>query len=490
MGMKPFIVGLIALTLPPLTAAGSGALPPLPNGKSVITEDPQSGFDDRPREIFHEICRLDMKPHSPLTESEQECRDWAKYVERVSLNDAKTEYTFKPVNAQDVPTRERARRFYEWNPPTGKGTGAMIAAHIHQDIEVFRYATPKHQAVFRKYCAGTNPNCANAPMVYLANEESWVDAFGAAYGANTPLNGDRTPGEMLLTNGTQLSQEVIDALNRLHALHGRTGRVHLVGGKKVLSAEIEAAITKMGWEVSRSGGATRVETIANLRPRASRPIAGGKDFFTLVRGFANPGESETAAYADAVNTSFDYSPVYVTNSDHLPEVIKADIQQASGEGQLFGWANGHLLRVYGGKKAVSHQVIEDFKTIPTQGVDRQGRRAPITVQGVTRIGGLTRYHTAVSTVRDQLPESPRFAKALVLVDGDSENLFKTAFVARGLSNVAYTQGDQIPEPTAQLLRDFGRPDRDLVPSPEHRMVFCYASKQACAKAREILYANP
>lgn len=491
MAIKPFIATLATLTMLPAGATLAGAFPNPPvMGKGTITEDRQSGFDNRPREIFHEICKPDMKPHNPLTESEGECRDWASYVERVSLNDTTVEYAFKPVNDRDVPTRQSARRFYEWNPPSGEGNGAMIAAHIHQDIETFRYASPKHRAAFRGYCPGTEPNCDNAPVVYLANEDSWVDAFGAAYGANASFHGNRAPGELLLTNGKTLSAEVRDALERLKAIHGKAGRVHLVGGSKVLNPKIEEELRKLGWTTTRSGGATRVETIANMRPTGANPIVGNVNFVTLVRGFAHPGESETAAYADAVNTRFDYSHVYVTNSDHLPDAIKADMQRASQEGQLFGWARAHGLRVYGGKKAVSDAVVQQFSQIPTQGTDARGNKGPIGIKGVARISGPTRYDTAARTVRDQMPESPRWAKALVLVDGDSEGLYKTAFVSRAISNVAYTQGNTIPGPTADLLRDFGRPDRDLTPSPEHRMVFCYASSQACAAARQILYSNP
>ena len=491
MSVKPVITAMAVLAVLPTGAALADDRTYVPpQGKGVVTEDQISGFDNRPREIFHEICRLDMKPHHPLTESEGECRDWAKYVERVSLADVNVEYAFKPANKADTATRQSARRFYEWNPPSGDQNGALIAAHIHQDIQTFRYATPKHSASFRRYCPGTEPNCANTPMVYLANESSWVDAFGAAYGANTPFNGNRAPGEMLLTRGDRLSSEVVDALHRLVALNGKPGTVHLVGGTKVLSPALEEEIRRLGWKTTRSAGLTRVETIAAMRPSASNPIAGNRHFVTLVRGFAGQGQSESSAYADAVNARFDYSQVYVTNSDHLPDVIKADMMRASAEGQLFGWARAHGLRVYGGTKAVSDQVVAQFQAIPTQGKDQHGRPAPIQVASVTRIGGATRFHTAARTVRDQMPESPRWAKALVLVDGASEDLYKTALVSRALGNVAFTQGDTIPEPTAALLRDFGRPDRDLVPAPEHRMVFCYASAKACEAARGILYANP
>ncbi|WP_336250861.1 cell wall-binding repeat-containing protein [Stomatohabitans albus] len=490
MGIKPLLFAFAALATIPATAVmGGQSAPILLPGKAAITEDHQYGFDNRPREIFHEICRLDLKPHNPLTESEPECRDWATYVERVSLNDVNVEYDFKPVNTSDIPTRQSARRFYEWNPPTGPGTGSVIAAHIFQDIETFRYATPEHQQVFRNYCPGTEPQCANIPVVYLANEDSWVDALGASYGANAAFNGNRAPGDMLLTNGDHLSQEVIDALNRIQKRSGKPGRVHLVGGTTVLAPAIEQTLTQMGWQVTRSGGLTRVETIINMRPTASKPIAGGKHFVTLVRGFAQPGSSESGAYADAVNVRFEYSDIYVTNTDHLPDVIAADLMQASADGQLFGWANSHALRIYGGTQAVSDRVVNTIVRVPTRGTDRAGRPAQIGFNGINRIAGATRFHTAAQAVRNGMPESPRWAKALVLVDGEREDLFKTAFPARSLTNVAYVQGDTIPAPTRSLLRDFGRPDRDMVPAPEHRMVFCYASAAACAQAREILYTG-
>lgn len=420
------------------------------------------------------------------------------------LHDAKVEYDFKALTSvPDQPTRQSARRFYEWNPPQDIDQGALIAAHIYRDIETFRYAAPSHNRLFgvsidaEQITDGDYTDADAIPQFYLANERSWVDMAGAfrlAAGAQVGV-----PGDVLLTKKDKLSPEVRETLLRAQQRAGKKGNVHIVGGELAVTPGVANEIAAMGWTVQRTGGATRIDTIANANKpwKSELPKKEAEAVLTITRGYASEGAHESGAYADLLSApALSYADlVYVTHSDRLADRVMDDIKRHATQhgGRIRAQINLSGI-IVGGPVAISPHVEHQIKSLKVPGVDDFGKPVATIPTGVKRMPGANRFETNALAYKSQFPERMNalpYKKMLVLVDGESDTTFQVGFAARGLDYlVVYTQGEHLPEPTRQILEAFGNPESYLEVSDGHRAVFCYASASACAKAREIVTAQP
>lgn len=417
------------------------------------------------------------------------------------VGDGDVEYEFKTASSEDTPTRQSARRFYEWNPPKGEDVGSLISAHIYQDMETFRFAHPTHEKFFtnKKSNQHSGTKYTNQ-MIYLANENSWPDMLAATSMAARRFHGrDQLHNGFILTtsNRDQLDPETKAIFARLVAEKSWV-HVAIVGGEKVISPKIEQELEAMGVVIrGRFGGQDRIETMVAAFPKYAVPDFSSRPILT--RGYKSEGGDETAAYVDTINLPFHSNPMLLTTTEHLHPVVDEFLTKGKS---LYLDANLLGSRIVGGPAAVSpavehrlNQIVRhvdpannDEPEINRWKVERLEKELPKTVDyEVDRIQGGSRYETAYNTLNEKNQLVPRHHKMFILVDGNDPELFKTAYPARGLGSVLLTQGDEIPEPTRKALENFRGLDKVEQPGNEHRLMFCYASAQACTKAREILY---
>ncbi|MCR5183059.1 MAG: cell wall-binding repeat-containing protein [Clostridia bacterium] len=202
-------------------------------------------------------------------------------------------------------------------------------------------------------------------------DELGIDEFDTvilAYGGNYPdaLTGDYlaavSNAPMLLICDSK-SSEVIDYIDD-NLVSG--GKVYILGGEGVVSADIFTKLDSMGYDVERLGGSTRYET--NLQ----------------ILEECGPGEGELLVcsgtnYPDALSASSSGRPIMIVGNSLTDD--QRNYIETSGVSKIF---------IVGGTGAVSQSVEDELESY---GID------------IGRFAGANRYETSVLTA-EGLYESP------------------------------------------------------------------------------------
>lgn len=225
--------------------------------------------------------------------------------------------------------------------------------------------------------------------VIIARSDDPADALaGSALAASM--------GAPLLVAGPeQLQQVVADEIRRLGA-----SQAVLLGGTAALSGDLEAAVQRLGPEVQRVQGATRIETAALIADRL-RPAPGGTAF--LVGGAAWQDALAVAGLTARDAASGEPRPLLLTGGT-LSDATKQVIDR---------WQIEEIVAV-GSRDAVPDAVLDALRN--------DGRRT-------TRVGSSDPYHTSRAVADLDLR---RGASELVIATGERfpDGLAAGAFAGR------------------------------------------------------------
>jgi len=187
----------------------------------------------------------------------------------------------------------------------------------------------------------------NAKNVVIANAHNFVDAL-----AGVPLAKALDAPILLATNKNgQLDQSVWDKLHSLNA-----NNIYLLGGKSVISSNIQTALTAAGYSVTRIDGSDRYETAVKIAQQLEK-VTGKK-----------PAEvffSSSTSYPDALAIS---SAAAISDSPILYAPASGSVDsKTAAYAKACGAASAVVL---GGTKAISDST---YKSIEKLGFASVGR---------------------------------------------------------------------------------------------------------------------
>ncbi|MGM0754180.1 MAG: cell wall-binding repeat-containing protein [Bacillota bacterium] len=167
-------------------------------------------------------------------------------------------------------------------------------------------------------------------VAVIATGHNYPDALSAtplAYHHNAPL---------LLTNTTALPQSVKDELKRL-----KVKKVVLVGGKSVISANVEKEVKDLGIKtISRISGVDRYETSVKI----------AEELGFTDRAVVATGQSFADALSIAPIAASLEMPILLTKKSGTPESVRSYMEESMFE-QFY---------VIGGESAIPEMVAEEF----------------------------------------------------------------------------------------------------------------------------------
>ncbi|WP_336251199.1 cell wall-binding repeat-containing protein, partial [Stomatohabitans albus] len=204
---------------------------------------------------------------------------------------------------------------------------------------------------------------------------------------------------LLLNPVDRLSDRTKQNLDRL-----QPEQVILLGGPVAQSVVVEAELKRLGWNVSRVHGPTRIETAID----AARVHAPGAVEGVLARAYASDWGSGTQAFADALGggafAARTQRPVFLTESGVLTESLRAYLVSSKIR----------RMTIIGSSDAVSPQV-----------------EVALRAMGIvtTRIAGDNRAQTAVRIANALGYWNAGEAESALVVNGEHEDAWTDAFPA-------------------------------------------------------------
>jgi putative cell wall-binding protein len=217
----------------------------------------------------------------------------------------------------------------------------------------------------------------------LASAVDFPDALAA-----TPLAA-AVGGPLLLTPPSELAAVVVGELDRL----GVT-TVHLMGGTRAVSADVEAALLDAGLTVVRHAGADRFETAAKAasaatdRWRADRHTTAGDHVLIALGAHPTASRAWPDALAAGVLAGVARRPILLVSPDRVPAATAAWIAEHDPS----------VITVVGGPGAIPDAVMDDLGDADT---DRRRR------------GGDDRYDTAALLADDAMAAGASAANVTV-----------------------------------------------------------------------------
>ena len=208
---------------------------------------------------------------------------------------------------------------------------------------------------------------AGAPVAYIASGQNFPDAL-----VGGPAAGLRD-GPILLTRPGALPVSVANELVRL-----RPSRIVVLGGTSVVSANVENALADIA-AVTRVFGADRYATAAGVSRSVFSPgvdrvyIATGANFPDALAGGAVASPSGPGGAGRAA------APILLTRPGALPPATATELRRLRPQEII----------ILGGDGVVGQAVANSLKTYTTG--------------AVTRLGGATRYATAVEISKATYP---------------------------------------------------------------------------------------
>lgn len=297
----------------------------------------------------------------------------------------------------------------------------------------------------------------SAPVVLLGRADGFADSL-ASGGLQGVLG-----APLLLTPSDRLDDAVAEELVRLGAVG-----VVLLGGRTALTTEVADAAARMGLDVQRIEGPTRLAT-AVAAADALVGAAGEPPAVVLARAGGDP-EDPTRGFADALAggaLSADLGlPLLLTDADGLSPDVTAWLDRTPSVGRAL---------VLGGTAAVGAQVVDDLQARGLQ---------------VRRLAGPDRGATAAA-VRGAAPglatELGRGSNAVgvdgpVLVDGADPLAWADGFAAAGTTAPSVGGGVLLGTDTATV--------RSLVASPPPSGSRCgpLVGAHACGEVAAVVEA--
>jgi SpoIID/LytB domain protein len=245
-------------------------------------------------------------------------------------------------------------------------------------------------------------------------DDGYADALSAAALAAS------LDAPLLLTPADQLLQPVRDELQRLGAQ-----RVRIMGGAAAISAGVEEALRRDGYETSRVAGPGRFDT---ARAAALAAGASPSGDVALALGTNWPD----AVSAGSLAGSPDRVPTLLTTSDAVPDVTLRALGELEAERVV----------LIGGSGVIRDAVAQQLRA---EGYE------------VDRLSGANRFGTSVAVVRDALGRADDGDRPVLLASGEA---FPDALAAGALSArvggpvvlVPSCNLDPVPE-TVELLRE-------------------------------------
>jgi putative cell wall-binding protein len=255
-------------------------------------------------------------------------------------------------------------------------------------------------------------------VALIARADLFADSLssGATQGA--------TGAPLLLTHSVLLDSRVRQELERLG-----TKSVVILGLGQAIHPILEERLQTLGYETTRIGGATRVETALELakrlQPQATKAI--------LARGYGADG-SQT--FADALTVgpraAENEWPLLLTPSDNLRESVATYLTSSSIR----------EVEIVGGTDAVSSRVESQLQAL---GIT------------TTRVAGANRNATAVEVAKARGIPTPEDLSRVILVEGTGEKpVWAPGFAsaAHGAVNgapVLLSAGSTLPNETVEYL---------------------------------------
>lgn len=265
----------------------------------------------------------------------------------------------------------------------------------------------------------------SAAHAVLSRDDDFPDSLAGA-----ALTDD---GPLLLTSSADLSPAAAGELRRLLA---PGGTVYLLGGEAALSSRVADAVTAAGFRPVRLAGASRIETAIAIADEVRR-LHPGERRVAVARAFG-PASNPTAAWADAVTGGA------VGAATGVPTLIVPTEQVPVAVATWLAAARPSQTILYGGVAALSPAVES---AVPN----------PLRVSGSDRAGTAARVATTLW---------PTPASRHVLFHGFRPDGWAFGLAAAGLAADAQAPllvlGDDLPAPTADLLRSCGTPRTDLL----------------------------
>lgn len=291
-----------------------------------------------------------------------------------------------------------------------------------------------------------------APMVLIATDNDFADALtaGAVQGLlDAPL---------LLTSPAVLSPETAAEIERLGA-----EQAIIFGGEEAVSDVVETEIEALGLTTERVMGATRIETA----------IAAMQRFFpdttsaVLARAFGTDTDP-TQAFADnltvGVYDAVTNMPVLLTDTAELPEPTTAAITASAIDTVI----------IAGGDDAVSPEVAAAVDALSSRGTTDE--QPDLTVR---RLGGLTRFDTAVAINADLGYTTAADSSRVIVIEGQTSDAWVGGLPAASQAgndvSIVLSNGDFLLEPTFDFLFEANVP---LICGPGVTAVACDKAFQA------------
>lgn len=293
-----------------------------------------------------------------------------------------------------------------WMPPRGENAGS----HVSATASLLAW-----------------PRSKQADHAVVVGECAWADALAA-----TSL---LAYGPLLMTDSTRLEQEVKAELLRLGVK-----KVYVVGGPAAVSTEVFLHIKRLGVEVERLSGPSRIGTSAHTALMARILNQAKPKQVVMTRGYPSAQGSASQAFADALAAAYlpaqTNSPLLLSTSDRLAlDSIKAITQLGA-----------HDVILLGGPHALSTQVETDLRTL--LGADAS----------ITRIAGYSRFDTAAALGMARMDLPGNQVRGVIVLDGQSDDAWKAGFAFASLaattkSVYALTAGEDVaPESIALIQR--------------------------------------
>lgn len=207
-------------------------------------------------------------------------------------------------------------------------------------------------------------------------------------------------------------------------------RVIILGGVEAISQDMEDQLA-VSYRVERRAGPTRFETAIEVA-RTDAPAA---DTAILARAFSGEGGDDSQAFADALAAggwaAASGWPVLLTQSETLTGSTREYLAASDIE----------RVMVIGGTAAISDAVTDELSSL---------------VGEFERIGGATRFATAIEIAEKRGASSAADAARVVLVQGEGSDAWAAGFAAASHSAefsapIVLARGDQLPDVTERWL---------------------------------------
>lgn len=273
-----------------------------------------------------------------------------------------------------------------------------------------------------------------APTVLLARDDDFADSL-----SSNAVQG-QLEAPLLLTNTDSLSPETAAELARLGAQ-----QVVIMGGSTAVGDAVQAELEAQNYDVSRVGGATRIETSIELA-QAYFPSA---THIMVARAFGSD-DNPTAAFADSLTagtfTAGSGIPLLLTDTDAIAEPLAAYLAADTTKVEHAAIA--------GGTAAVDDPVVASIESVPT---DDLGLEDGSTIE-TERFSGPERGATAIALNQAFGFTTAADAPRILLMEGWSPDAWASGLAAgaqaegNGIANVL-ADNDSLFEATAAYLGD-------------------------------------